>query len=163
MKVSVSSILMSTNQARTPEFEEALQLSSRILSLARAHDHDALLRIVDDPASIARLDLLEDDIARAARTHLEGAVVWRKQREAISRRRLDEAQEALDALDFALARSLLRRLEGEYVDDGDLERRDALFLDLEARMMETEQLQQSAAELIAERRPRGRRWKKKRR
>jgi hypothetical protein len=148
----------------TTEFEQseaAQTLSRQILALARRHDHRALLEIDADPQTADLLDFLDDDLSRAAAVHLQGARTWRRRREEANQRRLTEARAALDGFDLARARSLLLRVEDEYLSTHDAADRDDILLALEARSMETEQLQQTADQILDEHLPFWRRWFRK--
>ena len=140
----------------------ALALSRRILALAREHDHHALLSIDADPDTARLLALSSDDLARAAEVHLSGARAWRRRKEDANLRRLDEARTAMDGFDIARAKSLLLRIEEEFLSAEGFELRDSILLDFEARSMESESLQASAEQIIVESLPRWRRWMRRR-
>ncbi|MDH5372650.1 MAG: hypothetical protein OEX97_06870 [Acidimicrobiia bacterium] len=146
----------------TTEHDAARSLNRRILVLARQHDHQALLEIDADPETERLLGLLSDDLASAAVVHLQGARAWRRRKEDANRRRLVEAKAALDGFDLARARSLLLRIEEAYLSPEVADERDAILLEFEARSMESEQLQETADQVIDEYTPRWRRWLRKR-
>ncbi|MDF1595660.1 MAG: hypothetical protein P1T08_06145 [Acidimicrobiia bacterium] len=151
---------MTTDADRT---EAAQALNRRILALARQHDHLALLALDADPETAPLLALLTGDLASAALVHLEGARAWRRRKEEANQRRLAEARAALDGFDLVRARSLLFRIEEEFLSSPGVEDRDAILLEFEARTMETEELQETAEDVIDEYLPRWRRWLRKRR
>lgn len=142
----------------TEDRTAALELSRRILALAREHDHPALLEIDSDPETARLLALSGDELAKAAEVHLRGARAWQRKKEDANLRRLDEARLAIDGFDLGRARSLLLRIEEEYLTADGFAKRDALLIDLEARSMESEALQESAEQIIVESLPRWRRW-----
>ena len=147
----------------TTEHDAARALSRRILVLARQHDHQALLDLDADPETERLLGLLSDDLASAAVVHLQGARAWRRRKEDANRRRLVEAKAALDGFDLARARSLLLRIEEAYLSSEGADERDAILIEFEARSMESEQLQETADQVIEEYTPRWRRWLRLRR
>ncbi len=145
------------------EQDVARELNRRILVLARQHDHRALLEIDGDPETERLLGLLSDDLASAALLHLQGARAWRRRKTEANGRRLAEARTALDGFDLPRARSLLLRIEEEFLSPAIAAERDALLIEFESRSMENEQLQDSADQIIDEYTPRWRRWLRKRR
>jgi hypothetical protein len=140
------------------DYAAALALSKRILALAREHDHPGLLAIDADPETARLLATSEDGLASAATTHLQGARAWRRRKEEANQRRLAEARIAMDGFDLVRARSLVLRIEEEFLSPQSATDRDALLLEFEARSMESEQLQETAAQVIQEHLPRWRRW-----
>lgn len=151
---------MTTDANRT---EAALALSRRILALARQHDHPALLAIDADPETASLLAILNGDLASAALVHLEGARAWRRRKEEANQRRLTEARAALEGFDLVRARSLLFRIEEEFLSSQGIDDRDAVLLEFEARTMESEELRETADDIIDEYQPLWRRWRRKRR
>mgnify|MGYP001825854848 FL=1 len=141
----------------------AIALSRRILALARQHDHAALLAIDADPETARLLGSSSEELAKAASVHLRGARAWRRKREDANLRRLEEARVAIDGFDIARAKSLLLRIEEDYLTPEGSSLRDGVLLDLEARSMESESLQASADQIIVEHLPRWKRWLKRRR
>ena len=140
------------------DYAAALALSKRILALAREHDHPGLLAIDADPETARLLATSGDGLATAAATHLQGARAWRRRKEEANQRRLAEARTAMDGFDLVRARSLVLRIEEEFLSPQSAADRDALLLEFEARSMESEQLQETAAQVIEEHLPRWRRW-----
>jgi hypothetical protein len=140
----------------------AIELSRRILSLARRHDHAALLEIDADPETSRLLGSSNEELAKAASVHLRGARAWQRKKEDANVRRLEEVRTAIDGFDIARAKSLLLRIEEDYLTPEASSLRDGVLLDLEARSMESESLQASADQIIVEHLPRWRRWLKRR-
>lgn len=144
------------------DLQEAQQLTSRIRALAVRDEHRSLLEIDAQPETARLLGLLGTDLAAAARLHLEAARHWKARMEETNRRRLGEARAALDGFDLMLTRSLLSRIEEDWLTEDDSAVRDDILLQLEARTMETEDLTALEAEAFKEFKPQGRRWKRKR-
>lgn len=144
------------------DLQIAQQLTSRIRALAVRDDHRGLLEIDADPDTSRLLGLLSNDLAAAARVHLEAARRWRQRKEEANHRRLGEARTALDGFDLTLTRALLSRIEEAWLTPEDGSVRDDILLQMEARTMETEELSTLASEAIDEHRPRRRRWQRKR-
>lgn len=142
----------------TDDQAAALALSRRILALAREHDHPGLLEVDADPDTARLLALSADNLARAAEVHLSGARAWRRRKEDANLRRLAEARTAMDGFDISRAKSLLLRIEEDFLSQEGVDLRDAILIDLEARSMESESLQASAEQIIVENLPRWRRW-----
>ncbi len=142
------------------EIQTAQQLTSRIRALAVRDDYRGLLKIDAHPDTARLLDLLSNDLAAAARVHLDASQRWKIRKAEANRRRLQEAQVALDGFDLALTRALLSRIEEEWLAPEDATARDEILLQMEARSMETEELNTLAAEAIEEHRPPRRWWKR---
>ena len=130
--------------------------------LARQHDHVALLAIDAEPETAELLALLPEEFTEATRVHLEGARSWRRRKVEANKRRLGEVRQALDGFDLVRARSILLRIEEEYLSPESVADRDQILLDFESRSMETEQIQAIADEIIQENTPRWRRWIRRR-
>ncbi len=69
----------------------------------------------------------------------------------------------MDGLDLELARGLMNRVDSRFLSDEQKEERDQLLLDISARTMELESLDENGDELIEKREPRqqrnsGRPW-----
>jgi len=144
------------------EVDAARQLTSRIRALAVNDDYRRLLEIEAEPDTTRLLDLLSNDLAAAARVHLEAAGRWKRRKEEANRRRLQEARSALDAFDLPLTRALLSRIEQEWLQPEDVAGRDEILLLMEARSIESEELSDLASEAVQELRPQRRGWKKRR-
>ena len=145
-----------------PDLQAARHLTSRIRALAVRDEHRSLLEIDADPDTSPLLDLLGNDLAAAARLHLDAARRWKLRMEETNRRRLEEARIALDGLDLTLTRALLTRIEEDWLTADDAAARDDTLLQLEARAMETEDLTNLATEAFADYKPRRRRRQRKR-
>jgi hypothetical protein len=146
-------------QPRDDEPIAAQAIHEQIVNLAREHDYRRLLELAADPAIDGMLDELPADTRRRSRLHLQRAVRWSEQQYEANRRRMGEARRALDGLDLELARGVLARIDEEFLDEADVERRDALLLEVSARQVEFEDLDQLAAEVGRVRPPsRKRRW-----
>lgn len=144
------------------DLERAHQLTSRIRALAVRDDYRGLLAVAGQPETDRLLDLVSNDLASAARVHLDAADRWRQRRVQANRRRLAEAHEALDAFDVTLGRALLGRIEEDWLEPDDAADRDQLLLRVEARAMETEELASLASDAIEEHKPRRRWWQRRR-
>ena len=121
--------------------QRARLLVDQIVRDALAHDHMALLAIDADPDTPMLLGLLPATATRAARLHLDGALIWRDQQNQKARDRFDAIKTALDGLDISLAKGLLRRIDSSFLGDLELARFDELLLAVEARATELESIQ----------------------
>ena len=134
-----------TDILRPVSKEEAEQrarlLVDQIVRNARAHDHKALLAIDAYPDTPMLLGLLPATATRAAKLHLDGARIWRDQQNRKVRDKLDEIKTALDGLDIALAKGLLRRIDSSFLGELEQARFDELLLAAEARATELESIQ----------------------
>src|SRR3972149_11960354 len=101
-----------------PDFHAAQRLTSRIRALGARDDYAGLLEIDVDPDTSRLLDLLSNDLAAAARVHLDAARRWKQRKQAANRRRLEEAGDALAGLDLALTRGGAGRIEEGWVETG---------------------------------------------
>lgn len=144
----------------TGDADKALELQARLVELGRVDDHRAILELAEDPATAALLALLSPAARDRAELQIRLARRWAEERRAMNRRRLDEARRALDGLDLELARGLLRKIDGTFLDADGGAIRDQLLLDLAARSMELEELESRTGRLIAEAAPppKKRRW-----
>ena len=144
----------------TGDPDKALALQARLVELGRVDDHRAILELADDPATGPLLELLSPAARDRAELQIRLARRWADDRRATNHRRLDEAKRALEGLDLELARGLLRKIDGEFLDDEATTTRDQLFLDLAARTMELEDLESRSDRLIAQATPppKKRRW-----
>lgn len=144
----------------TGDTDKALALQAQLVELGRIDDHRAILELADDPATGPLLALLSPAARDRAELQIRLARRWADERRATNHRRLDEAKRALDGLDLELARGLLRKIDGEFLDEGAATTRDQLLLDVAARSMELEELETRTGRLIAEATPppKKRRW-----
>jgi len=145
-----------------PDLQAAQQLTSRIRALAIRDEYRNLLEIDAQLDTARLLDALGTDLAAAARLHLDAARRWKVRMEKTNRRRLEEAQAALNGFDLTLTRALLSRIEEDWLTSDDAAVRDEILLQMEARAMETEDLTAFAAEAFEHHKPRGRRWRRRR-
>lgn len=137
----------------------ARRRSNAIQAAARNHQFEALLGFIDDPLTAPLLSVLPLELREAAEIQLGAAEAWRARKIDSHRRRLGEASDALDGYDLRLARALIGSVEERYLSEAERELRDRLLLDLEARNMEAEALEETARELEDELRPkRTKRW-----
>jgi len=86
------------------------------------------------------------------------AARWEDSQRQTALRRLADAERALSGLDLQLARGLLARVDGRFLDSEEIARKDALLLDASARTMELEHLENEGRRLISEAEPKKRRW-----
>ena len=124
--------------------EKAKQLLEEIGRHAREHEYKELFRLAADPGAHQLLRLLPERELRQAEVHLDAARFWRAQQNEKLAGKLDEAARALKGLDLQLARGILRKVDWEILDDEKLDRFNQLFLAVEARAVELEQLSEVA-------------------
>ena len=144
------------------DLETAQQLTSQIRALAVRDDYRELLKLDALPDTTRLLDLLDTDLAAAARVHLDAAQRWKARQAEANHRRLEEAHAALNSFDLALTRALLSRIEEDWLTPEDAGVRDEILLRMEARSMETEELNTLAVEALNEHRPARKWWKRRR-
>ncbi len=130
--------------------------------MARSHDYRSLLDIVDRPSTISLLGLLPANTKSRSEVHLRGARRWAERQVEANSRRLDEVAKAVAELDLEFASAVLRRLDKEFLDDAMRETRNQLLLEITARTIEMEELQNSAERVISEETP-TRWWQRRRR
>jgi hypothetical protein len=123
----------------------------RILDLGASGTYDELLELYRDPTTARLLATLSDAERERVELHLRGAERWEETRRETNRRRMAEARRALDSLDLQLARGLLARVDGRYLDEQDASHRDDLLLELSARSMELEELSELEKQFVSER------------
>ena len=137
----------------------ARRRSNAIQAAARNHKFETLLEINDDPLTAPLLSVLPIELQEAADIQLSAAISWRARKIEAHVRRLEEAEDALEAFDLPLARSLIGSIEDQYLSEEGRETRDRLLLDIEARSMEADALDETARQLEAELRPKQpKRW-----
>ena len=137
----------------------ARRRSNAIQAAARNHKFEVLIELLDDPMTAPLLSVLPIELRDAAEIQFAAAESWRSRKIENHQRRLTEASEALDAYDLKLARSLIGSVEDRYLSEDGRDERDRLLLDLEARHMEAESLDETARKLEEELRPkRTKRW-----
>jgi hypothetical protein len=150
-------LLLETRSSRGLAMAHAL--GERLFGLSSAADYPTLLEIAEDPVTNRLLPLLSEAARNRAELYLRQASNWAESQARLQEGRLDQAQKALDALDLPLARGLLIKIDSRFLDTAHTERRDALFISLESRTMELEDLTRTAELTIGEVRPKKpRRW-----
>lgn len=120
---------------------DASEFFDLILRSARNHDHKTLLKIEADPSTESLLGIMPEGEARQARVHLRNAVLWRARKNEKAGTKLDAAETAIDGLDLQLARGILRKLDPQILAESQLARYDGLLLEVEARAMELEDIE----------------------
>lgn len=151
-------------QSRTEAEETARARYLRILDLGANGSYEELLELYGDPATPHLLATLSETERQRIDLHLRGAERWEESKRETNRRRMAEARRALDGLDLQLARGLIARVDGRYLDDEDAQERDELLLELSARSMELEDLsrldEQFEIDRVRKRRRPWQRWKR---
>lgn len=125
----------------------AKALVEDINRLSRAYDNKALLKLDDDPSTAETLATLTEREARGAEVHLEAARIWKAKQNERAVRKLDSAENEINELDMELARGILRKIDYEVLDQGNLDRYNNLLLELEARALELEEIEAGLPEL----------------
>ncbi len=150
-------MLSSVLEHRRTEAEElGRSRYQRILDLGASGSYGELLEICSDPTTTRLMALLTQAERDRVSLHLRGAERWAESKRETNRRRLGEARRALDGLDLQLARGLIARVDGRYLEPDDVEERDELLLDVSARSMELEELDQLDTQMKADQKPRRR-------
>jgi len=147
-------------QRREAAEERARAIAERIIELGDEREFSQIVDLAHDPDTRALIDLLPDTYRKRPDLYLREAIRWEQKRREISTRRLGEARRALDGLDLELARGLMNRVDSRFLTDEQKEERDQLLLDISARTMELESLDESGDELIEKREPRQQRASK---
>lgn len=143
--------------------ERARTIAGHIIELGDEREFDEIVDLAHDPHTRPLLDLLPETYRKRPDLYLREAIRWEQKRQETSTRRLTEARKALDGLDLELARGLVNRVDSRFLTEEQEEERDQLLLDISARAMELESLDESGDELIERREPRqqgssGRPW-----
>ncbi|MGF1664968.1 MAG: hypothetical protein ACFCVC_01735 [Acidimicrobiia bacterium] len=145
--------------ARDVALDAARALQTEMVELGRVDDHRRILDLAADPRTEQLLSLLSPAVRERADLQIRLATRWADERRSTNRRRLNEAAKALAGLDFELARGLLLKIEGTFLDDAGRAERDRLLLDLSARSLEMEELSSQADRLLAQATPpKKKRW-----
>lgn len=144
-----------------PPDTAAFVLFQRIRDLGARRDYPRLAEIRDDPDTGPLLDTLPAADRERAELFLQGVDRWVESQGRTARRRLTEAREALDRFDLDLARALLTRVDDRVLDGEGREERDRLILDVSARTMEAESLDEAAKRVLDEASPRRRRFRRR--
>ncbi|MFP4074658.1 MAG: hypothetical protein ACLFRT_05015 [Actinomycetota bacterium] len=133
--------------------ERARTLAERIIELGDEREFKEIVDLAHDPDTRPLIDLLPDTYRKRPDLYLREAIRWEQKRREISTRRLAEARKALDGLDLELARGLMNRVDSRFLTEEQKEERDQLLLDISARTMELESLDENGDELIEKREP----------
>ena len=143
----------------------ARRRSGAIQAAARTHDFETLVELASDPLTERLLAVLPAELREAGQLQLQNAGSWKERKIESTVRRLDEAADALAAFEVRLARSLVSNIDDRFLSEAGKETRDRLLIDIEARAMEAESLDEKAQALDAElrppQRPKRRRWWKR--
>ncbi len=139
---------------RTAAEERARTIAEHIIGLGDEREFGQIVDLAHDPDTRRLLDLLPDTYRKRPDLYLREAIRWEQKRKETSTRRLTEARKALDGLDLELARGLMNRIDSRFLTDEQKEERDQLLLDISARTMELESLDESGDALIEKREPR---------
>lgn len=134
--------------------DRARTMAEQIIELGDEREFDEIIELAHDPDTRPLLDLLPDTYRKRPNLYLREAIRWEQKRKETSSRRLTEARKALDGLDLELARGLMNRVDSRFLTDEQKVERDRLLLDISARTMELESLDESGDELIERREPR---------
>jgi hypothetical protein len=143
---------------RTRRQPEAQELYRRIVDLSTIRDHASLLDLKSDPDTDRLVGLLSETARDRVALAFRYVDRWLESQVATSRRRLADARRASHGLDLQLARGLLARVDGRFLDESERQERDDLLLEIAARMMELEDLESTGSRLIEEATPQRRRW-----
>lgn len=158
-----SGLLDEIAQRREAAEERARAIAERIIELGDEREFQQIVDLAHDPDTRPLIDLLPDTYRKRPDLYLREAIRWEQKRKETSTRRLAEARKALDGLDLELARGLMNRVDSRFLTDEQKEERDRLLLDISARTIELESLDESGDELIEKQEPRqqkrsGRPW-----
>lgn len=134
--------------------ERARTIAEHIIELGDEREFRDIVGLAHDPDTRPLLDLLPDSYRKRPNLYLREAIRWEQKRKEISTRRLAEARKALSGLDLELARGLMNRVDSRFLTAEQEEERDQLLLDISARTMELESLDEDGDELIERREPR---------
>lgn len=145
-------------EPNTTDLESAHDLYRRLADAFDAGRQAEVVAIRDDAGTEALVALLSETQQDRVALFFRTATRWEESQRQTALRRLADAQKALDGLDLQLARGLLARVENRFLQDEEIARKDALLLDVSARSMELENLEDEGRRLIAEAEPKKRRW-----
>lgn len=148
-----SELLDEIAQRREAAEERARTIAERIIELGDEREFEQIVDLARDPDTRPLIDLLPDTYRKRPDLYLREAIRWEQKRKETSTRRLAEARKALDGLDLELARGLMNRVDSRFLTDEQEEERDQILLDISARAMELESLDESGNELIEKREP----------
>lgn len=137
-------------QRRVEAESRAQERYRQIVQLGRERRHSELLHLAQDPSTRPLLRLLSPSYAERAELHLRAAERWESTQRETSLRRLVEARKALDGLDLELARGLAKRVDQRFLTDEEAQELDQLLLDISARSIEVETLDDTGRRLLDE-------------
>lgn len=149
-----SSLREAVSQRRREAEERARDLSQRLIDLGDSRDYHEILELARDRATRPLLHLLPATSRKRPELYLREAERWETRKRETNARRLAEARKALEGLDLELAQGLMKRLDGRFLSEEEVEQRDRLLLDISARSMEVEALSKTGRRLIDENAPR---------
>ncbi len=144
--------------ARHAAQDRAQSLYQRLRELAETGDHARILQIRANPETARLMRLLPDTPRDRMELYFRNADRWEDSQRQTARRRLSDAGKALGGLDLQLARGLLARVDNRFLDEQEIAEKDQLLLEVSARAMELESLQETGSRLIEEAEPKRRRW-----
>lgn len=151
---------------RSQAEESAQELYRAIVDMGTSNEHAGVLEACRRPRSEALLGFLPQTQRQRIDLYLRVAARWEDSQQKVNRRRLAEARRVLEGLDLELARGLVARVEDQYLDEESRSEKDRLVLDIEARAMELDSIQQSTRHLTGgeeggkQRQPWWRRWRR---
>lgn len=134
--------------------EKARDLADHLVELGDQREFEEIIDLAHEPTTRLLLDLLPETTRKRPDLYLREARRWKERRRETATRRLDEARKALGGLDLELARGLMNRIDGRFLTSEQTEERDQLLLDISARTMEMESLNETGDELVEDREPR---------
>lgn len=144
--------------ARQAAHDRAQALYQRLREMAEAGDHAGILRVRGNPETTRLMSLLADTPRDRIELYFRNADRWEESQRQTARRRLSDAAKALGGLDLQLARGLLARVDNRFLEEEEIAEKDQLLLEVSARAMELESLQETGSRLIEEAEPKRRRW-----
>ena len=153
-----STIAFVAGEQNTTDVESAQGLYRQLTDAIESGRQAEIVAIRDDPDTARLIELLSDTQRDRAALFFRNAARWEDSQRQTALRRLADAERALSGLDLQLARGLLARVDGRFLDTEEIARKDALLLDVSARTMELEQLENEGRRLISEAEPKKRRW-----
>lgn len=143
--------------------ERARELARHIAELGEGRKLDEIVDFSHEDSTVRLLALAPDTSRKRAELYLREAERWADNKERINARRLAEARRALDGLDLDLAKGLMKRINGRFLNDELEEERDRLLLDISARAMDVESLAETTRRLTEDTRnqQKGRWWRRR--
>jgi hypothetical protein len=154
--------LSEISKRREDAENRARDVARLIIELGEKQKLAEVSELANEPSTAPLLAIAPDTSRERAQLYLREAQRWAEARERVNARRLGEARRALDGLDLELARGLMRRIDGRFLNSGLEEERDRLLLDISARAMDVESLEETGRRLTEGARPRRRNQRKAR-